>query len=415
MKREILLTGLIIISLAILVLSVSASSDSSVSQSSSYVFVKQWGTIGDGDEQFGGLGISEESTFMITDDVIKSLKNKIDDEKLKLLETLKNREFDKKDDDTDGFIKDNTGELRYTLRNLKFNDKEIYVIKMASALQRAGDILINGPLYIAVDQSDNIYVSDFYHGRIQKFDSEGNFILKWPISGGNSKGLTIDKDGNVYVVACYSNWIEKFNSQGNFILKWGSKGLSDEQFNMPESITTDNKGYVYVIDSFIHYPLKGEKNSIPFTKSYVKKFDSQGNFILKWDQRVECYGITINLEDHMFLALDDFMGGTSIAKSKSLESVLPGNPEWELSSENTSLHGSVKLAVDSAGNVFAVSRKDSCVYKFAPDGNLLTKWGSSGSEAGEFNRPEAIAVDSKGNVYVMDTGNYRIQKFAPVP
>src|SRR5437867_9195870 len=42
-------------------------------------------------------------------------------------------------------------------------------------------------------------------------------------------------------------------------------------------------------------------------------------------------------------------------------------------------------------------------------GIFLTKWGTLGSDDGQFSRPSGIAVDGSGNVFVADTGNYRIQ------
>ena len=36
---------------------------------------------------------------------------------------------------------------------------------------------------------------------------------------------------------------------------------------------------------------------------------------------------------------------------------------------------------------------------------FVTKWGSSGSEDGQFNYPFGVAVDSSGNVYVADYNN----------
>jgi sugar lactone lactonase YvrE len=54
------------------------------------------------------------------------------------------------------------------------------------------------------------------------------------------------------------------------------------------------------------------------------------------------------------------------------------------------------------------------IQKFTSNGTFITKWGSSGSGEGQFNRPENVAVDSSGNVYVGDTSNNRIQVFRQV-
>ena len=45
-------------------------------------------------------------------------------------------------------------------------------------------------------------------------------------------------------------------------------------------------------------------------------------------------------------------------------------------------------------------------------GGFVTKWGSFGSDDGQFKEPGAVAVDGGGNVYVLDVNNDRIQKFA---
>lgn len=70
------------------------------------------------------------------------------------------------------------------------------------------------------------------------------------------------------------------------------------------------------------------------------------------------------------------------------------------------------VAVDTSGNMY-VTDYNSRVQKFDPNGNFLMKWGSPGSDDGEFaaNSHMSIAVDISGNVYVSDAGNYRIQKF----
>jgi len=58
-----------------------------------------------------------------------------------------------------------------------------------------------------------------------------------------------------------------------------------------------------------------------------------------------------------------------------------------------------------------IERDGSRIQKFDSSNNSLAKWGTSGSEDGEFVSPMGIAVDSSGSVYAADSGNHRIQKF----
>jgi DNA-binding beta-propeller fold protein YncE len=69
------------------------------------------------------------------------------------------------------------------------------------------------------------------------------------------------------------------------------------------------------------------------------------------------------------------------------------------------------IAVDSRGNYYVAGK--SCILKFNESGGLLAKWGSSGTDKGQFSQLFGVAVDSRGNVYVADTYNHRIQKFKP--
>ena len=50
------------------------------------------------------------------------------------------------------------------------------------------------------------------------------------------------------------------------------------------------------------------------------------------------------------------------------------------------------------------------VFKFAPDGEFLTRWGEVGSGDGQFFDPVGIAV-SGGHVWVLDHYLQRVQEF----
>ena len=77
------------------------------------------------------------------------------------------------------------------------------------------------PAMIASDKNSNIYVVDQHNHRIQKFDSEGKFILMWGRQGANNGefnfpyGIAIDSKGDVYVSDMNNNRIQKFSPDGD--------------------------------------------------------------------------------------------------------------------------------------------------------------------------------------------------------
>src|SRR5690349_16860233 len=64
-----------------------------------------------------------------------------------------------------------------------------------------------------------------------------------------------------------------------------------------------------------------------------------------------------------------------------------------------------------AASVLAIPTRTPSAIGAVSCEQFVTKWGSQGSNNGQFNFPYQIAVDSSGNVYAADSGNNRIQKF----
>ncbi|GEM_PF-2274491 len=105
------------------------------------------------------------------------------------------------------------------------------------------------PRWITVDSVANIYVADAKNYRIQKFDSNGNFLSAVK-TGGNFylQNVCVDQDGNLYVSDLFS--ISKFTLDGN---KTYSIDLGKENKQIMDiCVGPDNNLYVFASSSLVN-------------------------------------------------------------------------------------------------------------------------------------------------------------------
>jgi len=124
-----------------------------------------------------------------------------------------------------------------------------------------GDGQFNLPVSVIIDSKGNLIVNDRGHNHVQKFDTDGKFLLRFGSTGTGDgqfsevEHMATDKFDNIYVNDPQSGdtgsgnpRVEKFDTNGKFITKWGSFGTGDGQFKDPEHLTVDSEGNVYVTD-----------------------------------------------------------------------------------------------------------------------------------------------------------------------
>lgn len=98
------------------------------------------------------------------------------------------------------------------------------------------------------------------HSCIQKFGSNGAFLLKWGSAGtGDGEfsypaGIAFDSNGYVYVTDQGDdvNRVQIFSSSGVFLGAWGTTGSSAGEFNFPTGIAIAPGGEVYIADTLNH-------------------------------------------------------------------------------------------------------------------------------------------------------------------
>ena len=129
---------------------------------------------------------------------------------------------------------------------------------------------------VAIDSNSNYIVSYFQNNIVRKYDSQGNLIFTLGTQshydeGSNDdgkfwspRGVAVDSQDNIYICDAFNYRVQKFDSDGNFLLKFGSKGSGNGQFNMPWDVCIDNKDNLYISD---------------LLNNRIQVFSSSGNFI----------------------------------------------------------------------------------------------------------------------------------------
>ena len=302
-----------------------------------------------------------------------------------------------------------------------------------------GDGQFNVPGGLAVDAWNNVYVADIGNDRVQKFDSNGDYILtfegdfnephdviidsrnyvyiadkensrvlKYTLDGiyveevpschgffSDPSDLAIDDQDNLYIAEQGFDNIQKVDPDGNCTIEWWGS------FNSINSIAIDKNGYVYATDA-----------------DSIQKFTNTGDFIIKWSNSGSengefngPQGVALDTEGFVYVADGENYRIQKFTRDGQYED------EWgEQGIADDQFGGLAGIATDADNNyVYVVDDGNRCIKRFTSGGDFQCKWGEPGDQEGQFLSPYAIAVDGSGNVFVTDvhSATTRIQKFSP--
>jgi sugar lactone lactonase YvrE len=251
------------------------------------------------------------------------------------------------------------------------------------------------PNGLAVDSADNIYVADVGGHTIRKITSAASVSTLaglGQVSGTNNgvgsaarftgpQDVAVDAAANVYVSDTGNQTIRKITPDGTVSTLAGVPGQTGNSdgtngiahFSTPRGLAVDSLTNVYIADS---------------ANSTIRK--------------MVFFGTNAGVST---------LAGTA-GQNGSIDG--PGGA--------ARFHFPYGLAVDSAGNIYAMDRQNDDIRKITPDGNVTTFAGVPGQSgsadgtgaAAQFNGPEDLTVDPAGNIYVVEFFNNTVREIHKV-
>ncbi len=228
------------------------------------------------------------------------------------------------------------------------------------------------PYDVAIDNSGNVWVADYYFGTVTKLGPAGNKLGTY-IVGGLPFGIAVDKaSGNVWVTNHGGGNVTKLDSSGN-ILAAPAVGW------MPQGIAIDSSGNVWVAD---------------YSSGTVTKLSSNGSTLGTYTVGGQPHYIAIDSSGNVWVTNTAFIFDNGHVSKRSITKIKPsdGSKTTYYFIEGKHPYG---IAADASGNVWVTDYAWGNIIKLDLDGNIIGTY-----SAGTGIWPTDITIDASGNVWV---------------
>ena len=261
-----------------------------------------------------------------------------------------------------------------------------------------GEQILKYPWGVAVNEQDEIAVSDTRNHKIHLFKSDGTHIRSFGGKGAQHGEFdfpcgTAYHGDNIIVAEQCNHRVQVLSRQGEYLRHFGAKGTLDHQLKLPTGLSIDSDGNIIVAD-------RGNKLIKIFSADgrFLNKLGTEGSFTESYHCIQHNNNLVVSDRGDECIKCFDRKGKFLYKFGKK------GNPDGESKSPHC-------LSTDKAGHLLVCDTGYNRIQVFDLSGKFVAKFGTKGSRIGEFNLPVSAAVLSDGKIVVSDNGNSRIQIF----
>lgn len=267
------------------------------------------------------------------------------------------------------------------------------------------------PRNLVTDFDGNIYALDTGNSRILKYSPKGELLLSWgsrtpdgqlpPASGTFNEpwGIAMDDNNNILVADTWNHRIQKFDTEGKFLLEWGSAGLAIDGLDRlwgPRGVAVARDGKVYVTDA-------GNKRIVVFSSDGEALFEFGTTGDAQLDEPV---GIAIGPDRNIYIT-DTWNLRVAVFDPDGKYISSFDVQGWN----SNSLDNKPYLALGPDNRIYLTDPEGYRVLVFSKVGEPLSVFTVKGPDNDSFGLPNGITLSEDGSVWIADAGNSRLVNY----